>query len=433
MEFNFTETFNLSPEMIRLFLEILIVLGIGLLVGLERQYSKSRKEQEQAVELFAGVRTFPLVAIIGYISIYLGDLLSYWIFALALVSVAAFAGISYYAGRMKRHAGATTEFALLLVFLLSGLVYTDHYLLAVFVALTVTALLAFKVNIHWAVSRLSQQDILSILLFAVITALILPLLPDKDFGPYGALNPFKIWLIVTIYITLNFVGYFLHKFIDTRYSILATGVLGGFASSTATAWYFSRLGGKEPTGGTTHVAAIILASSIMFPRLLIWLFVLNAELLIELWIPVLIFGIIGFGMGYFLSRRSLSSGDVHSREIENPINLRDALTFGVLYIIILMLVGYADDQFGSQGVYYAAGISGLTDVDAMTISMANYAKGSIEIAVAAAAVLIAAWSNTLVKYVLCLIFGNKQMRRYASYAFLPILAIVMGYVVFLLI
>lgn len=434
MEFDITENLNITEFTLQTMLEVLIVLGIGLIMGLEREYSsieKGKRVGEIRNELFAGVRTFPLVALMGYLSILLGAHLSLpWLFPITLIVVAAFSVAAYYLSNLKKDEGSTTQFALLTAFLLSGVVFHQEYLLAAFLGLLVTALLAFKVSMHRAVTQLSRRDILSILLFAVITALILPLLPNIDIGPYGAFNPFRIWMIVTIFISLNFVGYFLHKFIGSKYSILTTGVLGGFISSTATTWYFSRLGGKSETGGMTYVGAILLASSIMFPRLLIWLFVLNTELLSALWIPIMVFGILGFFIGFYYSKKSFGKETFSERTIVNPINIKDAVVFVGLYVMILLLVGFAEENLGNQGVYFAAGLSGLTTIDAITISMANYVD-TIGLSVASVAILLAAFSNTLLKYVLCLIFGNNNMRKYASIGFSPIFLTLIAYTIYL--
>lgn len=434
MEFDLTENLNITEYTLRVMLEVVIVLGIGLIMGLEREYSaleKGEKKGETPAALFAGVRTFPLVALLGYLSILLGDQFSSsWIFPIAFLSVAVFSVSSYYLSNLKNEVGSTTEFALLAIFLISGIVYQQEYLLAAFLGLLITGLLAFKVTMHRAVTMLSRRDILSILLFAAITALILPLLPNIDIGPYGAFNPFKIWMIASLYIALNFVGYFLHKFLGTKYSVVTTGVLGGFISSTATAWYFSRLGGKSKSGGMAYVGAILLASSIMFPRLLIWLFVLSPVLFNELWIPILVFGIIGFFAGFYYSKKSLGAENLEKQSITNPINLKDASVFVGLYVLILLLVGFSEEQLGNQGVFFAAGISGLTTIDAITISMASYAQ-SLGITVASIAILIAAFSNTLIKYVLCLIFGNNRMRKFASVGFVPIFAALLAYLLYL--
>lgn len=433
MDFDPTEYLALSDQTFKLLLEIVIALVIGLIVGLEREYaSKQNKQYGEGKELFAGIRTFPLVALAGYLCAYLSLVITIWIFPVGLIAVGLFAMLSFYFGSLRNSSGATSEFALIAVFLISAVVHEGEYLLSVFLGLLITVLLTFKVRLHKAVARLNRNEVLSIFLFVAITALVLPMLPNEDFGPYGVFNPFKIWFITTIFISLNFVAYFLHKFIGSKYSILTTGILGGFISSTATAWYFSRQGGKAEEGGMTHVGAILIASAIMFPRLLIWLVILNPALLKSLWLPVVIFGAIVFAVGFYYTRKSLTTEEYEERNIGNPINLKDAGIFGAVYVIILLAVGLAEQYLGDSGVLVAAGISGLTDVDAITISMAEYGGSTISSTTATTAILIAALANTLVKYVFCLVFGNAMMRRNSSWGFLPVFLVGTGYIVFLL-
>lgn len=431
MDFSITDALNVTPEAFRMLQELFMVLGIGLMMGLEREYSNTNQDHKRHNELFAGVRTFPLVAIIGYLALYLSIEFTFWVYAVALAGISGLAIVSYSYGRKSGRSGSTTELSIVAVFLLSGLVFRQQYLIAAFLALVITTLLALKVNLHQAVRDMSKHDILSILLFVVISALILPLLPNTDLGPYAVFNPFRIWLIVTLFMALNFIAYFLQKFIDTRYSIIATGIIGGFASSTATAWYFSRLGGKSKKGGQAHVAAILFASSIMFPRLLLWLALLSPTLFNTVWLPFLLLGAVGFSIGYFMSKQSFERQTSYTHTIRNPINLKDALVFAGLYVLIVLLVGYAEEHLGTQGVYYAAAISGLTDVDAITISITNYLGVSIHEKLAVIALVIASLSNTLTKYMLCLVFGNAPMRKYASLGFIPLFLGGIGYILYL--
>ncbi|MBK7407082.1 MAG: MgtC/SapB family protein [Saprospirales bacterium] len=236
----FWQNLGFNEELLKAFQELLIVLGIGLLLGLEREFAKGVRDQER---LFAGVRTFPIVALLGYLSLLLGVEYSIWIFVGTLFGASALIAMSYL-GSKDQHLGTTTEFTLLITFLLGSLVFTGRYHLAVSITVIVTALLAFKARMHEVIHSLSEKDIQSILTFVVITALVLPLLPNKDMGPYGIINLYKIWLIVVIFVALNFVGYFLTKFLDQKKSTLMTGILGGFVSSTATTWFFSRQSGK---------------------------------------------------------------------------------------------------------------------------------------------------------------------------------------------
>ena len=265
----------------------------------------------------------------------------------------------------------------------------------------------------------------------MITALVLPLLPDQDYGPYGIFNLYKIWLIVAIFVTLNFLAYFLDKYLGQKNSVLITGILGGFASSTATSWYFSRYSGKSEQGGIIEAAAIILASSIMFPRLLIWLLLLNLSLFRMLWIPIILLGLAGLLAGIWISRKHSNLPTGERPKASNPINLKEAFFFAGIYIAIQFLVAYADQQFGESGVLIASGISGLTDIDAITISMANYHPPGSLSSIAAVAILIAAFSNTAVKYIFCLLFGNANLKKYTSYVFVPLFLSGFAYILYL--
>lgn len=420
----FWQNLELNGELLATLKEALIALGIGMLIGLEREYANSGEQKER---LLAGVRTFPIVALMGYLSMLLSAEYSIGVFLVTFAGVIAITGLSYLKPG-QTDIGTTTEFALLIAFLLGSLVFTGRFHLAVSIGVAVTALLALKTSMHSVVARLSQKDILSILTFLVITALALPLLPNEDWGPYGILNLYKIWLVVVIFVALNFVGYFLTKFLDQRKSTLMTGILGGFMSSTATTWFFSRQSGKTANGGVIESAAIILASSIMFPRLLIWLLLLHYPLFKSLWLPVALLGLGGIGIGYWLARKKGEVAEGPPKEVSNPINLREALVFAVIYLAIQFVVGYASENFGEGGVYLASGISGITDIDAITISMANFSKGGMDIGVAGTAVLIAAFANTLVKYGFCLAFGNARLRYYTSLVFVPLFALGIAYI-----
>ena len=407
--------------------ELLIVLGIGFLLGLERQFSKEKNKESS----FAGVRTFPLVATLGYLSLYLTIHVLPGTFLVAMAGTIIMIALSYFFTAKEGHKGGTSEFALLLCFGLGGLVVIDQYHLAVAIGVLVTAILALKVRIHSAVKKLDLDDIFSILVFIVITALVLPLLPDQDYGPYGIFNLYKIWLIVAIFVTLNFLAYFLDKYLGQKNSVLITGILGGFASSTATSWYFSRYSGKSEQGGIIEAAAIILASSIMFPRLLIWLLLLNLSLFRMLWIPIILLGLAGLLAGIWISRKHSNLPTGERPKASNPINLKEAFFFAGIYIAIQFLVAYADQQFGESGVLIASGISGLTDIDAITISMANYHPPGSLSSIAAVAILIAAFSNTAVKYIFCLLFGNANLKKYTSYVFVPLFLSGFAYILYL--
>ena len=401
---------------------LLIALGIGLLLGLEREQAYHRKEGKS---LFAGIRTFPIVAVLGYLAVSLGEALSGLAFLGILLGVFGIIGIAYFRAQSSIH-GTTTEFTLILVFLLGGMVKLGHYHLSVGIAIGVTALLAFKIRLHKLAGALTQEELLSILQFLLVTALVLPLLPDKNMGPYGFFNAYKTGLILSIFLSLNFAGYFLSRFFRERSTFL-TGVLGGLASSTATVWYFSRKVGRGKGKGSLEAAAVVLASSIMFPRLLVWPALLNWTLFKALLPPILMIGLLGVLFSWYLFRSAPEDAVPGPPERGNPLNFREAIVFTLIYTAIQFGVGYASEQLGDTGVYWAAAVSGFADVDAITVSMSEYGAEARRLNVAAVATVIASVSNTLVKYGFCLAFGNAGMRKQSTLGFAVILLAAGGY------
>lgn len=422
---------NIETALITFLTNVAVALGIGLLLGLEREFAKG-KDNELNESYFAGIRTFPIVALMGLLAAHLSNLYSPWILVISLAGTFGLTALSYWLDSSEENLGGTSEVALIIVFLLGALVEKGSYLGAVTVAVIVAALLALKVRLHSLVWDLNKSELLSILIMVTITGLVLPLLPNTDFGPYGAFNLYKIWLIVVIFMSLNFTAYFLEKFLGSKNSVLIIGIVGGFASSTATSWFFSRKTGQNSKGGVLEASAIILASSIMFPRVLVWLLILNHKLFYEIWFPMIIFGIIGLGLGYWMSFRGSSEEQVDKspRQSVNPINFREAFIFAGIYILIQLLVGFAKDQLGDKGVYIASFIAGLTDIDAIAISMSDYQKNNIVLSVASLAVVIAAFSNTLVKYIFCLVFGNNNLKKYSSIGFISLFFAGFVYVIY---
>ncbi len=402
----------------------LLAAAIGLLIGLEREYSShEEKEESSDHEVFAGIRTFPIISMLGYLTFLLADHGSWWVAVVGFLGVFLMVTVSYFIGASRAPSGATTQFTVLVAFLLGGIVYLQYLRLAVLVAVLLIALLAWKVKIHQAVGRLSRRDILAIIEFIVLAVLVFPLLPDNEYGPYAVWNPREIWIIVLILVTINFTGYLIAKFFGKGKGILITGMLGGFASSTAVAWLYARKSKKNAGNEGEEAAAILIASSIMFPRMLIWLYLLDQGLLKELTIPLLLLGTVGSAVGAFYVRKfHVGKKEVEEQEpLKNPLNLADALRFGVIFSGVLLIVAFARNEFGEEGIYWASSISGLTDVDAITISMAKLSGDRVEAFTAHNAIIIGAIANTLLKYLLCLMAGGKRLKILTSYGFLPLI------------
>lgn len=422
-------------ETSKLLTGLLISAGIGMLIGFEREYSH-RKERDAGGNdlLMAGIRTYPLISLMGYLMLFFSGMINVWLFVVGLIGVLVYVGLFYYRNSKLGHTGTTSEFSVVITYLLGALVYLDYTLLAVGTGVFLTVALAFKVRLHKAVGKLDEKEVHAIIQFVILAALVLPILPNEDFGPDGVLNPWKIGLVIVLLTGLNFLGYLLGKFIDSGKSIILTGILGGFVSSTAVTWHFSRQS-KEGKGSAEYQAvAIITASSIMFLRIAFLLYFLNTELFFETVYGMVIVTLVGIGIGYFIIRKGDEGKDGKSSKTtemtsKNPLNLLDALKFGAVYVAILLLVGLAKEYMGTGAIFAVSAVSGLTDVDAVVISMANLGGTTLEIGIALTGVIIAAASNTLVKYGMCLIFGSPGLRKFASYGFIPMFITFVLYVI----
>ena len=413
------ETAVLSDLKIEHLIGLLISIGMGFLVGIERQFSKEAREHE---EQFAGIRTFTLVSILGFISGMLSSLIGAWIFGAILVCVFAFVIVSYLQmSKLPGNKGATSEFALLITFILGGLVFLKMVLFALIVMVVMLLLLTFKPVLHLFVEKLERKEILAMVLFVIISALVIPFLPDKNFGPYQLWNLKEIWQMVVLVAGTSLVGYMIAKFMGERGTIIA-GLVGGLVSSTSVTLTFSRKSKETISKSSSfyYAMGIISACTMMFPKVLFEVYIINWDLFLDLWIPILLISIAGFSSAFFIYtlRKENPAGD--GVILKNPLDLATAIKFAVLYALVQWFVKYAGDNFGDSGTYIAGAISGITDVDAITLSMAKMAKSGGDSAIAVNTILIAALSNTLVKFMIVLSLGSIELRKIAFLAFCAI-------------
>jgi uncharacterized membrane protein (DUF4010 family) len=397
-----------------LFFRFGIALLIGFLIGLQREhdYDVTDKPDERT---FAGVRTFSLIALLGCTAAYLSDLFSSsWIYVGVFLSLSLMIGIAYYIVANKGSVGMTTEVAALLTAMVGALAYWEQLALAVALGVAATALLSFKLELHGFAERLNRQDVLATLKFAIITAIILPVLPTEpiwDQPPFDVLVPYKIWLMVVLISGISFSGYVLIKIVGSRRGIGLTGILGGLASSTAVTLSFSQRSRNNTSLGKPFALAIMLSWAVMFGRVLIEVAVVHPPLLSSLWLPITAAGLLGLAYGLYLyfSPKAVDEEDV---EVSNPFELGPAITFGLLYGFILLATNAAEQFFGSAGLYLSSVISGLADVDAITLTTAELSRsGTIEPTTATRAIVLAVVSNTCVKGAIVLSTGSAALRK----------------------
>lgn len=247
-----------------LFFRLLLTTAIGVLVGMEREYASKVKH-----ELFAGMRTFPLVSIFGFIAIFIAQALSPWVFVVSLIGLIVFVVVGYYVLTAKGDYGATTDISVIIVFLLGALIYIGEIHLAVASTVIVLLLLSLKFRFKTLLGKIQYQDINSLIKFIIISAIILPLLPDQTYGPYDVFNPRVIWYVIVLIAAINFAGYILIRILGHRRGTILTGLVGGLFSSTAVALSFSQKSQQQKTNSRNFAIGIVLASSLMFPRVLI--------------------------------------------------------------------------------------------------------------------------------------------------------------------
>lgn len=416
--------------MAELFYRFGTAAAIGLLVGLQREFAY---EDEGEKTLFAGVRTFALIALTGCTGALVAEELgSPWGLLVPVIAVSGLVVVAYVVTAGRGDAGMTTEVAAILTLLAGALCYFDRLVLAAALGVIVTMFLSIKPELHRFTERLDRQDILSLVKFGIITAVILPALPNIGIGdpPFDVLNPHNVWLMVVLISGLGFLGYAVIKLVGTEHGIVLTGFLGGLVSSTAVTLTFSQRSRSrlaEPLA--KHFAiAVLIAWVTMFIRVIVEVAIVNRGLLQEMWIPLTCAASAGALYCVFLARTKGSERGDHDVDFTNPFELRPALTFGALYGLILLLLRVAQMELGDSGLYLSSVAAGATDVDAITLSIAKLSQptGSLDPAVASRAVTLAAMSNTLVKAGIVFVAGAKPLRRAVVPGFLLILAAGLG-------
>jgi uncharacterized membrane protein (DUF4010 family) len=385
-------------------------LGLGLVLGLERE--RAHEDDELS---FGGIRTFALITLAGAVCGFLHLELGLSVLALAVFgAIASLVVVSYAVTAMKGSVGMTTEVTALFAFVLGALCGFDQVGVASAAAVASLLLLTFKEYLHRLARRVEAADVYATLKFALISLIILPLLPNQTFGPapIDVINPYKIWLMVVLIAGLNFVGYLLVKVLGSEHGIGLTGVLGGLVSSTAVTLSFSQRSRKEPAQSQAFVLAIVIAWTIMFVRVVVMTGIISRPLAVSLAIPLGLMTLAGLAVCLVLFRRSRSRATGTVTTGANPFELGEAIKFGLLFGVVTVVAKAAQTYLGAAGLYLAGALAGLTDVDAIALSMANLAATSPESTVVAArTIVIAVLANTATKTAMGASMGTPALRR----------------------
>ena len=386
-------------ELLNVALNFATAILLGALVGIERE---KRKAEEGETSGIAGLRTFTLLALLGAAAAYISrSTSSPWVLAAALLIVGAFVVAGYFiaARSNPESTGLTTEVAAVVVFLLGAMVMLGFSELAIGLGVVTAAVLAYKQPLHSFVDKLGWDDVYAGLRLLIATFIALPLLPNEPIDPWGALNPYSLWLLVILISSLSLVGYVLTRLLGPARGTALTGLTGGLVSSTAVTLSFAKEGRDNPQDTPALACGILLAWAIMFVRVIVLVAVVNRGLLTHVLVPFLVMAVVVGGFAVFLYFRGGSVDGTAARgslKVENPFSLTEAAKFAALFAVVLLAVKIVQEHFPPSGLYAVAAVAGLTDVDAITLSMSEFAKSG-EARIAVIAIVIAALTNTIVK------------------------------------
>lgn len=402
-----------------------VALGIGFLIGLQREQQSRAHEQTQSK--FGGVRTYSLAALLGAVCALLARAYGAWTIGAGLLLLLVPLAISFADDiRRDRDRGITSEVAFLLTYLLGVLALSadvlpdakTRYLVVAAIGVTAGALLSFKKPLHAWVHKLSDEDIFATVKFALLAIIALPLLPNQGFGPYKAVNPAHIGYMVVLIAGISFAGYVAIRVMGPGRGMGVVGFLGGLASSTAVTLSLSGRAKKDPGAATPFAMAIVLASVVMAVRVIAEVAVVNSGLVPMLAIPVGAMAAAGLIAAFVLHR--LAKQDVEKGQevrFANPFEIGSALKLAAIFVVVLVVSKFAQAKMGPAGIYAAGAVAGLTDVDAITLSMARLAKEGLDPRQATLSILLAVASNTLVKAGMTIALGGWVLGRRTLPAF----------------
>ncbi len=388
-------------------IKVALVLALAFFVGLEREEAKQR----DATLGFGGVRLFPLIGLVSY--------------GLALVSSPGFVpwvvGFGVIGGFMLlsyRHkvehdstVGVATEMSALLVYVIGGLVQYEHYWIATTLGVVCVLLLELKKGLEGLTKHVASTEIITAAKFLVLAAVILPVIPAREITRFQ-INPFRIWLVVVAVSGISFASYVLQKLLEGRGGLFLSAILGGVYSSTVTTVVLARQA-KGESRPHRFAGAILTASGVMYARLVVLVALFNRGLALRLAPVFLSLGAGACVVGWLVSRRAESNASRSGKppEPKNPLELGAAFLFALIFVVVLILTSLAREYLGRAGLYSLAAVMGVTDVDPFILGLTQSSAASVPLPTAAAAILIAAASNNVVKGIYAYSFADRATGR----------------------
>jgi uncharacterized membrane protein (DUF4010 family) len=394
-----------------------IALALGFLIGLERESSGFEKKSR----VFAGVRTFSLIALYGFGCGWLYQINIPFAIPVGMISILALSLVAYFTKVKEGHGGWTTEVAALITFIIGVLSLLTDVWVAMALGVISTILLSEKSSFEQFVETLDKSEFLAVVKFLLVTIIILPVLPDRNYTQFE-LNPTRVWQTVIMVSSIGFVGYFLTKKFGHKIGLPLSGLLGGIVSSTAVSIAVGRIAQHSPERSGSALRASLLASSVMYLRILVLIWILNPVLIPLLWWKFTILFSIGALLsitGKISSTESEQTGTSPST-LQNPFEIKPAIIFGTLFVILSVITMLVEKTFGSSGLLMLSAVVGVTDVDPFILSMVQHSATPESITISA--IIIAMMSNTVIKGIYFGILAKRvQKDTFLRYGVLALL------------
>ncbi len=387
-----------------------VALAIGLLIGLERGWHERELAEGERI---AGIRTFGLIGLLGGVTATLEEDFGGWIAAAGLLAIAIAFGIAqWHDPRRGTDVSITTNIAALIAFGLGAVAGTGTMLPAAGAAVVTALLLGVKQELHHLLEHIDRAELLATLRLLLISVVVLPVLPDRGFGPWEALNPYRLWWMVVLVSSISYIGYFTTRLVGARRGVLLIGILGGLVSSTATVLSLSRQARDTAVSPSLVVSGMLAATATMFPRTLLIATVIAPQTFELLALPLLSASVIAGAAAALFARGGRPSVEARPAETKpaNPLDIKTAIKFALVLAPVMLLARALNVWGGDTGLYLLSGVSGLVDIDAIALSMATMtAKAETTATVAQAAILLATIVNTLVKPAIAFTVGGRAV------------------------
>lgn len=373
-------------------LRFIVALALGFLVGLERESSKVKPKKI----VLGGIRTYPIISMYGFGCAWLHTLGVQVILPIGLISISILTAVSYYTKIQSERYGITSEISALLIFVVGALAMLVDVWAAMALGIINTMLLSEKAMMEDYVEKLDRVEFLAVLKFLLVTVIVLPVLPNKDYTQFN-LNPTKIWQIVILVSTIGFVGYYLSKKFGDKVGFWLSGFVGGIVSSTAVTIAYARMAQKKNSVGRHALQGSIVACSMMYMRILVLVFIINPQYVYSIWWWFVILTLCGFIVSYvqFGTPTKNSGKDKEPESLQNPFEIRPSVIFALLFIALTIITGLVNNAFGQSGLIVLSALAGVTDITPFILSLIDASIKNV--GVITASIIISMMSNTIVK------------------------------------